>query len=187
MVDIGAHKGFFTVFAAKAAKRVISFEPAPVNNRFLRKNVELNGLNNVTVRDEAVADIPGDRSFLISGRTAARNTFFRSSLSGPGGKMLTVRCTTLADVIRDYELDRIDLLKVDCEGGEYDALLRSDPSALGKVNAIALEIHEGQGIPGTKAKLVAHLEAIGFRGSMHDERVMDGVNLTMAFFERPQS
>jgi Methyltransferase FkbM domain len=52
-----------------------------------------------------------------------------------------VNAITVADVIRDYNLDRIDLLKVDIEGSEKEAF--ADPGSwIALVDAICMEFHD---------------------------------------------
>jgi hypothetical protein len=52
-----------------------------------------------------------------------------------------VSAITVSDVIRDYGLDRIDLLKLDIEGSEREVF--SDcGSWIGKVDAICMELHD---------------------------------------------
>ena len=45
--DIGAFQGVMTLFFARQAKAVISYEPLPTNYRRVIENVELNGLRHV--------------------------------------------------------------------------------------------------------------------------------------------
>src|SRR5690349_1444458 len=59
VVEIGAHKGYFTVLAASVAQRVLVFEPEQTNFRFLVGNVALNGQRNVTAVQEAIAGETG--------------------------------------------------------------------------------------------------------------------------------
>lgn len=184
VVDIGAHKGFFAVFAGTVASRVLAFEPSPENFRFLGWNRKLNKMWHMVVCQQAVSDAVGDKTLLISAKTAARHTFFRTSLSGEGVKRITVKCTTLEQLMQDHAIDRISLLKIDCEGGEYDILMKTNERVFERISAIALEMHEGKGIPGKKADMISHLEAAGYKSTVYDERVMDDVNLSMALFKK---
>ncbi len=65
-LDIGAQSGYFSLLLSKLVGpggNVIAFEPLPANFRVLEENVHLNGLTNVTVRREAVAEHSGEMSF----------------------------------------------------------------------------------------------------------------------------
>ena len=54
---------------------------------------------------------------------------------------------TLDLILKKYGEPRIDFLKVDCEGCEYNVLLKCPPANLGKVERIAMEIHPTLGRP----------------------------------------
>jgi FkbM family methyltransferase len=66
LFDVGAHVGYYTLLGAAlvgSAGRVISFEPNIRNNRFLRRHIAMNGLQQVRVEDAAVADSGGMARF----------------------------------------------------------------------------------------------------------------------------
>jgi hypothetical protein len=69
---------------------------------------------------------------------------------------------TLVSIIEGGE-EKIDFLKVDCEGCEYDLLLHCPVTVLRKVRLIAMEIHERP--PYSKSSLIAYLRASGFEVS----------------------
>ena len=53
----------------------------------------------------------------------------------------SVRAVTVWDIMREYALDRIDLLKLDVEGSEKEIFAVSD-EWIGSVDAICLELHD---------------------------------------------
>lgn len=183
VVEIGAHKGYFTVLAASVAERVLVFEPDETNYRYLLQNVALNGQRNVTAVQEAVADEAGTRTFSVSGITDARHTFFPSHYSG-SGRQVEVRCTTLPDALRRHRVEKVDVLKLDCEGSEYEALFGCDAETLSRIGCIVFEVHESARIAHTEADLVAFLESHGFTGEMYDEHQREDVRTAMGFFTR---
>ncbi len=187
VVEVGAHKGYFTLMAAALALRVVAFEPDAENHAFLSANVALNMVGDrVTVLNQAVSAEEGDKTFSVSTVTAARHTFYASDFSGPGVQK-TVACTTLEAVLRDHQIERVGLLKMDCEGSEYDILLNTPPAVFERIDSIALEIHESAGIGHKKEELIAHLENMGYVAEIYDHRTMDPgpIHLWMGWFVRP--
>jgi hypothetical protein len=69
---------------------------------------------------------------------------------------------TLGSIV-DGEEGKIDFLKVDCEGCEYDLLLHCPVEVLNRVRFMALEVHERP--PYLKSNLIAHLKTSGFQVS----------------------
>lgn len=183
VVEVGAHKGYFTVLAASVAQRVLVFEPDETNHRYLLQNVQVNGCTNVTVFRQAMADAEGTRTFMVSELTDARHTFFPTAFSGPG-KSQEVSCTTLAAALSKHNVDTVDVLKLDCEGSEYDVLLTADADTLAKIKNIAVEIHESPAHGHSSAELVDFLESHGFSSELYDEHQRDDLRTSMGIFRR---
>lgn len=163
VVDVGGNVGVFATYAATAAPgvSVYSYEPFPGNVEWLRRNVEASGLGNVRVFDEAVAGAPGERALHVNPSSWIVHSLVREE--GGAGHDVTVRCVTLDQVFESNGIARCDLLKVDCEGSEYEILMGCRPETLGRVRRIVGEYHEGPHIGGTGRELRRFLEANAFR------------------------
>lgn len=120
VLDIGAHIGYFTLLAARAVGstgRVYAFEPDPSNYRFLCHNVALNGLGEVvTTVPKAVSDTSGTRPFFSDTKTSVVSSFWAE---GRSDGAMPVDCTTVDDFLHGRA---IDVVKLDVEGAEVDAL-----------------------------------------------------------------
>ncbi len=127
IVDIGANIGVFSVLAALAAPDSVvhAYEPHPEAFKWLSKNA--NGLN-VNAFNLAVADKAGQMRFDIREATTL------SGLSETGS--LCVSAVSPADILPG---EKIDFLKVDCEGAEF--LIFKDFELLRRTNFMAMEYH----------------------------------------------
>lgn len=149
VLDVGANIGAFTVAAAKAgAQKVIAVEPHPGNRERLWHHLILNGIEDrATVEERAV----------VGGKWAGGEMF----LGGTGGGVhaitdpadpfyedpATVRALTVPLTELIIEHAPLSFVKVDIEGGEYDAFLGVTAHLLHEsVEAMALEFH-GPGMP----------------------------------------
>lgn len=139
VVDIGGHIGIFATYAAAVcgASRVIVFEPFPENFELLVRNVEENGLTSVTCVNEAV----GGKRGRLPLRVDPTNSGGHSLTSGLDGAIIEVQCCTLGDIFDRFGLDRIDYLKMDCEGAEYQ-ILDASADLLERIGRISMEYHE---------------------------------------------
>jgi len=53
----------------------------------------------------------------------------------------TVACTTLTEILRVNALPAVDLLKMDCEGAEYEILYSTPPHVLSRIKELRIEYH----------------------------------------------
>lgn len=142
VVDIGAHIGNFTVYAAKKAfeGKVLAYEPSVENFNLLRHNIQLNSLHNVTAFNLGIADVVGEKELHISGNSVSPSLF--QSFKG-GGFSYRVKVIGIKEVFIANGLNLVDFLKIDAEGAEYEILFNVPKFFLDKIGKIALEYHEG--------------------------------------------
>ncbi|HYG27335.1 MAG TPA: FkbM family methyltransferase [Caulobacteraceae bacterium] len=135
-VDAGANIGFYTVMAAHLVGprgRVIAFEMMPDTAAILRRHVEMNGLTNVTVVEQALSERAGEavEAHVVDGK------FGQASLSSDkGGRSISVATTTLDLALSD--VSSVRLMKMDIEGAEERAL-RGAEQALGRIENLVFE------------------------------------------------
>jgi len=122
VIDIGAHIGAFTLYAAWRGAKVYAYEPDPDNYSLLVQNTKLNRLQNVRAFKLAVAG--------HSGRC-------KVPCWGYEGYYETDR-VSLADVFHANALERCDFLKIDAEGAEFEIIFKA-PQILKKISVCSLE------------------------------------------------
>ena len=137
VVDIGANIGVFAFWAATRATsvRVKSYEPFPQNAEYFLKNLKASRLENIEFHQVAVADSAGLRTLHVD------DAWILHSLNakGSGENGLTVECTTLDAVFSDIKA--CDLLKLDCEGSEYEIMYSACDDTLAKIKKIVCEFN----------------------------------------------
>ncbi len=161
VIDIGAGIGEYAIsVAAATGGRVLAFEPFPPSFALLERNVALNGAANVEMFEVAVTGQPRSLGLDVS---SAEPVMVEAVDLAPGSSsdQAPIASATLAEILQDEGLDVVDVLKLDCEGGEYDILLNSPPAVIARVQRIVMEYHEGAG-GHTHADLVTSLNGAGF-------------------------
>jgi len=142
VVDIGANIGLFTVYAASRTQNAVyAFEPSPGNFEAFKQNIRANRLNNVIPFQAAVSNVSGIEQFFDSAENPVSCTL-KSASSRTAGKCIEVRSTTLQDIIDSNNLERIDFLKMDCEGSEGLILESTSKDCLHRIRKIAMEFHD---------------------------------------------
>ena len=151
VVDIGAYIGDTPIyFALNGARHVYAFEPYPYSCRMAKKNVLANGLaKRITMINAGCGGSKGSMTI----RTDEGNLAGSALEASGSGK--TVQIMPLNLIVDKYRL-KDAALKIDCEGCEYDILLKSKNDVLRRFSGILIEYHYGY------AKLVKRLEEAGF-------------------------
>lgn len=163
VIDIGGNIGVFALYAATRAEgvRVFCYEPFPDNVALLRNNLQKSGISNVQVNQQAVSGHSGTRHLQVNPDNWIVHSLFGKKNSAEQG--LAVDCISLDDVFSENQIQQCDLLKLDCEGSEYEILENCSPETLRRVRRIVGEFHEGPHINGTGDGLCRFLESRSFR------------------------
>ena len=145
VVDIGAHVGSFSIAVAEHLPEatISCYEPSPTTYRYLRANLVANGLDaRVRSYRSAVGDRTGTARLLETAPVGCENTILaRGSDRGDGSQVAVV---SFDDVVAANG-GTVDLLKVDCEGGEYDIVLGSADASWAGVWQVVCEYHPVEG------------------------------------------
>lgn len=125
--DIGGFEGILTLYFARKAKSVITFEAVPRNYQRCVENVKLNGLTNVRVFGIALSSEPGHIEFtydpLMPGAATGSSSVSNQIKAG----VATARTVRTDVVTLDSQVETLGLppphfVKIDIEGMELPAL-----------------------------------------------------------------
>lgn len=145
IIDIGANVGFFSLamFSQFPGAKVVAFEPMPFNFNQL-KTYQGSYDFNWKIEHMAVAD-NNDGLTLFSSTIDGFSTMAGVFASDGRGEKIEVPTVTLDQVMFQNEIERIDLLKLDCEGSEYSILYGLTDAFFDKINLMSIESHPGSG------------------------------------------
>jgi FkbM family methyltransferase len=143
VVDIGANIGAWVLRLAEQRPRLkgICYEPDPAAVAYLTQNLEANGLaERVEARSEAVSDRTGT-ALLHQAQPGDGTSSLRSvSHVSHFERETPVRTVSFSDAIQRVPGD-VSLLKIDCEGAEYDLVGSSPAAAWLPVKRVVVEYH----------------------------------------------
>lgn len=157
VVDIGTNIGDSPIyFALSGAEKIIGLEPYPKNYEIARKNVELNNLSEkITILLAGCSSRIG-YTFLDPAYTSGDSRLIDNFKNG-----IRIPLLTLEDLLKQYNLWHTrSILKMDCEGCEYETILSSADNILQKFSHIQIEYHYGY------KNLKERLEDSGFNVSV---------------------
>ncbi|MDP9117174.1 MAG: FkbM family methyltransferase [Actinomycetota bacterium] len=152
--DIGSHIGSFALNVASrhSTAQIWCFEPSPQTARLLRRNVEQNALSDrIRVQECALAGTAGTASLDDNDGGSVHNGLLRDESRLVHGadhldsrRSVQVRTTTFDRAVADASRAP-DLVKLDCEGGEYELVYASHPESWSSVKRVVLEYHPVDG------------------------------------------
>jgi FkbM family methyltransferase len=143
-VDVGANEGYFTVQGAQLTSpggRVIAVEPQKRLIPIIVENLHLNDLKNVDIVCAAISNETGAGVMHLAPNTNSGSSGLYRTTKYVVPKQ-KIKLLTLANVLEQHAIDYVDLVKMDIEGFEYEAILGS-PRLFEKkcIKAMALELH----------------------------------------------
>lgn len=145
IVDIGANVGIFSVLLATAnpQARIIAVEPGRGNLEFLSRNLISNRLHNVNIVPAACGGTKGEGTLYGRGAGVLNTLYMRDTWGNKCTPLYKTSILTLQDIFDQFNVETCDLLKLDCEGAEYDILLNNSKETLRRVSNISMEYHVG--------------------------------------------
>jgi FkbM family methyltransferase len=163
IVDVGGYIGDFGLYCAhELDARVVIYEPAAENFHMLLKNVELNPslAEHITVVNKGVSTAP---TVVSNVQKLGSEIHVSSEMYGndPRSEQRIFECHSLSDILAVHEIETVDLLKVDCEGGEYDIFSQVTSDTYNRIRSIVFEWHP---ISGWEQKLAVIMRERGNAG-----------------------
>lgn len=172
IIDVGAHIGSASLYFHRRAPQaqVFAFEPSPANFSILQRNVQRNGLEDaIHTIESGVGGTAGPRTLYLMKSTGGNSLYEYED----DGTPITIAMTTLPQVFAHQRIDRCNLLKLDCEGAEYEILYSCPPQLLRRIDCIVLEYHRYDSRPGaTPQQLAAYLDEQGFHTEFQEPTIL---------------
>ena len=171
--DLGAHIGYYTVIASELvgdSGHVVSFEPIPFNLQDLRKHLQINNCNNVTVIEAAV----GERS---KSARFTKGTGTRTPHRAEAGE-LTVEMVTLDEIVEERNLPIPDHIKIDVDSTEF-LVLQGAESLINQTHpTLFLSVHSNE----ARTQCLDFLTARGYDlRSMNDKSLTETLDILATY------
>lgn len=135
ILDIGANIGLFSLYAKDSAARIIALEPTPATFNMLQK---------LTVNESKIEPV----AVALSGHNGTVDFYVNNnptinSLVNKVGEKVTVEARKIATILKEHNLDYVDFVKCDIEGGEMFAITNETISEVAdRIGCWAVEMHQ---------------------------------------------
>jgi len=135
VLDIGAFVGDSPIyFVLKGAKKVYAIEPHPDAYKEMLANIRLNSMKNKIIPINMGINYEKDYIIIPKGKINIEGSLFK-----PKGNGIKIPAGKLSDIIDKYNIDA-QVLKMDCEGCEYNIILK-DYDTIKEFDEIGFEYH----------------------------------------------
>ncbi len=174
MYDLGANFGYFSLIMATHTKNnVYAFEAIPKYVDVIKSNIAINNVKNINVFSLAVSKGEGTIEFSNlegeSGNTYVQDT---PNYESKRLKKIIVKTNSIDNMVESGLIKPPNLMKIDIEGAEYDALLGSEKTITKYKPFIILATHDYH-LKGVKDNCLNFLKEKGYRILDGDKKTDD--------------
>ena len=159
IIDIGAHIGLFSLLVSKFCSdgKIFCFEPIKENFDMLISNMNENKLNNIIPFNLAVTKNESEVKLFLNEDQSAHSIFQKSS------KEVTVKSISLENIFEKNNIDFCKVLKLDCEGAEYEIINSLPTQCFDKIENIVIEYHYADSKPELVKELISKIKKAGYQ------------------------
>jgi FkbM family methyltransferase len=147
VVDVGMYIGDSSIyFARKGSKLVVGLEPSSPSFGLAKENISLNNMEgSVIPLNCALSSTEGEATLAVSSHNPNENSIAAENVArwAAFDSREKTRTITLEGVMEQFGLKRIDFLKINCEGCEYDVIENISANTLEKINELRVSFHDG--------------------------------------------
>jgi FkbM family methyltransferase len=156
IIDAGANIGLAAVYFTRKHPnaKIIAIEPENSNFEMLKKNSK--NYKNIFLHKRALYN-QSNLVLNVIDKGYGNWGFITEINDNLDSKNIveTVKTITIDEIIKEYDLEFVDLLKIDIEGGEKELFESNYENWLPKTKCIAIELHDGIKMGSSKSFLKA--------------------------------
>lgn len=146
VIDIGGNIGTVSIYLAKKYPflKIYAFEPVKQNYENFLKNIELNNINKDIIKVFNLAITKDRRDVILTSpfyNSGASNIYDNYSNGIVLNNDISIKSITFDDIFSNNNILKCKLLKIDCEGAEYEILYSANVENLKNCEYMRAEFH----------------------------------------------
>lgn len=168
LVDIGANLGSFTIWTHRVlgVREAFCFEPEPDSFRLLNFNLSLNECKAAKTLECAVGGASRTIKISLDKDSPAGANIYDGATSSDAK---TVPVIAFEKWLREIE-GGFDLLKMDCEGAEWEIIRQTDPQQFARFQVVVAEVHDDPEHKQSVPEFKQSMENLGFQTVRWDNK-----------------
>lgn len=176
-LDIGANIGYYVLLESNMVGetgKVIAVEPSPKNYECIKKNLELQPIQNVKAFNFAAGDMDGQIRFFLNERSNGCKVLLEDEkLPNRPGTVTHVPVKRMDQFLKDLNVEHVDFVRMDVEGYEWNIFKGMIDTIHNSKPIVQLEVHKGRmGKENTKEFFEFFLNN-GYESSSYHQRDLD--------------
>ena len=162
VIDVGAHIGLFSLYASQNCTKgkIFAFEPIKENYEILESNKKLNDFSNIQSENCAISDVTSKITLYQSNDESGHSRFIQTN------NPVEVASKSLNDFFKENRLESVNLLKLDCEGSEYEIIDSLEDKYFEMTEKMIIEYHLADSNPELLEKLKNKLKYHSYKISI---------------------
>ena len=178
IIDIGAHIGLFSLFVSDNCKngKIYCYEPITENYNILMKNIELNKIKNIIPFNQAVSKENEKIKIYLNSDDSAHSIF------SSGKDFVQVKSISIKSIFDNNKINNCNLLKLDCEGAEYEIIDSIPEEYFLRINKLIIEYHLASKKPILYDKLLKKLQDLSF--TIKIEKITEDMGMIYALNQK---
>ncbi|NUJ97701.1 FkbM family methyltransferase [Candidatus Gracilibacteria bacterium] len=144
IVDVGGHKGFFSLYAFSKgfSGKIYFFEPIEENFKEAQKNLE-NFKSHIYFYNKGISNKDYIGEMYYNSEKTMQSSVFNHSFLCNSGEKREREFINISNFFEEKNFSKfVDILKIDIEGYEFELLENIDERFLKKVQILVIEYHE---------------------------------------------
>ena len=138
IIDVGGHIGLFALYASLKCPngKIISIEPHPQNFLLLKENMANSKLKEIVFINKAITNSNREIDLFIDSLDDSAHSIY-----GNGKNSMKIKSTTLENIMTENQISKCNMLKMDCEGAEFEIIESLSDDQLFKIEKLCFEYH----------------------------------------------
>ena len=144
-LDLGSNIGYYAIIESNIvgkSGKIFAIEPSPINFPILKTNLENQKMENYTANNIAIGEKDEEMEFIVSKKSNWSKIRMNNEEINSGDEVIKIPVKTLDLFVKENSIEKIDVLRMDVEGYEYNILKGAEKILEEYKPKLLIEVHK---------------------------------------------